>query len=68
MEIRKKIVDQLHDPNEYRKHLGDAQYYHDYLIFFQKEMEQKGSEAVLNEYLFKRDRRADDMLVRMFMG
>lgn len=63
-----RVVDQLHDPAFYQKCLGDGQHYNDFLAFFQGEMEQKGWEAVLNEYLFSGDERAEDMLVRMFMG
>ena len=58
----------MHDPVHFKKHLGNKTCYHDFLVFFQQEIEKKGWEAVLNEYLFQRDERADDMLVRMFMG
>jgi hypothetical protein len=58
----------MHDPQEYKQYLGKDKYYHDFLVFFQSEIEKKGWEAVLNEYVFARDDRADDMLVRMFAG
>jgi hypothetical protein len=58
----------MHDPAKFKQCLGKQQYYHDYLIFFQKEMEEKGWENVVNEYLFSRSEQADDLLVRTFGG
>ena len=62
------IVNDLSDPAKYRKYLGDERYYRDYLLFFQKEMEKKGYEEVINEYVLKGDDRADDLLGRMYAG
>ena len=56
------------DPSVFKSHLGDEAYYHDYVVFFQQEMQDKGWTNVVNEYLFARDERANDMLVRMFVG
>jgi hypothetical protein len=58
----------MHDPENYKKYLGQERYYHDFLLFFQAEMEAKGYEAVVNEYILQGDKRADDMLVRMYSG
>lgn len=58
----------MHKPEEYKSYLGKEKYYHDFMIFFQDEIEKKGWENVLNEYVFAGDERADDMLVRMFAG
>ena len=58
----------MHGPEKYKTNLGDEKYYHDFLVFFQEEMDKKGWENVLNEYLFKGDEIADDMLVRMYGG
>jgi len=58
----------MHDPEKYKTYLGDEKYYRDFLVFFQEEMDKKGWENVLNEYLFKGDEIADDMLVRMYGG
>ncbi|KAI9788664.1 MAG: hypothetical protein M1833_002900 [Piccolia ochrophora] len=66
--VKESVVEELHDPAAYSKYLGKEQYYHSYLVFFQKEIDKKGWEAVLNGYVFKGDDRADDMLVRMFAG
>jgi len=66
--LERKAVDDMHDPESFKKYLGDEQYYHDFLVFFQKEMEQKGWQNVVNEYVFRGDARADDMLLRMLAG
>jgi hypothetical protein len=58
----------MYDPKKYKTYLGDENYYHDFLAYFQGEITQKGWQNVLNEYMFKGDERADDMLVRMFGG
>ena len=63
-----KVFEQLHDPVVWKKCLGDEKYYHDYLVFFQREMEAHGWEHVVNQYLFSRTEQADDMLVRLFAG
>ncbi|KAK3046290.1 hypothetical protein LTS18_013403 [Coniosporium uncinatum] len=68
VELERNVVDDMHDPASFKKYLGDEHYYHDFLVFFQKEMEQKGWQNVINEYLFKGDVRADDMLVRSLAG
>ena len=66
--LKESIVTDMHDPKKYKTYLGSEKYYHDFLVFFQEEMDQKGWQEVLNEYVFKGDERANDMLVRMFSG
>ena len=68
MPLDEDVVQDLSDPAKYTKYLGNERYYRDYLAFFQKEMEKKGYEEVINEYMFKGDERADDLLVRMYAG
>lgn len=58
----------MSDPDNFKKYLGKEQYHRDFLIFFEQEMDKKGWENVVNEYLFAGDERADDMLVRMYAG
>lgn len=58
----------MNDPDHYKKYLGNEDYYHDFLVFFQENIEQKGWEGTLEEFVFKGDERADDMLVRVFAG
>ncbi|KAB8337155.1 hypothetical protein FH972_021458 [Carpinus fangiana] len=62
------VVRDMQEPAKFRKYLGRDKYYHDFMLFFQEEMDKKGWQQVLNEQLFKRDELADDMLGRMFTG
>jgi Questin oxidase-like len=62
------VVDNLSDPEQFKKYLGKEKYYHDFLVFFQNEFEKKGWENVLNEYVFAGDERADDLLGRLYGG
>lgn len=66
--IESAIMERMEDPSQFHKFLGNERYYNDYLRFFQGEMDKKGWENVLNEYVFAGDERADAMLVRMFAG
>ena len=52
----------------FKKYLGNKDHTHDYLEFFTREIEKKGPDAVLQEYVFAGDERANDMFSRMFMG
>lgn len=58
----------MHNPEKYKAYLGRQKHYHNFLVFFQEEINEKGWQEVVNEYVFKGDERADDMLVRMFSG
>jgi len=68
VELEEKVVEAMHDPAKFKKCLGNEKYYHDFLIFFQKEMEEKGWQNVINDYVLKGDERADDMLTRLYAG
>ncbi|KAF7542850.1 hypothetical protein G7Z17_g11224 [Cylindrodendrum hubeiense] len=63
-----KVVDDMHDPTGFKKYVADGEKYADFLAFFEKEIDEKGWQVVLNEYLFKAGEEADDLLVRMFEG
>ncbi|KAL6155196.1 hypothetical protein ACJQWK_01262 [Exserohilum turcicum] len=58
----------MHDPERFKSYLGKEKYYHDFLVYFQQEIDKKGWQATLHEYVFCQTPRADDMLVRMFSG
>jgi len=58
----------MHKLERFKTYLGNEKYYHDFLVFFQKEINEKGWRAVLNEYLFANDDRANDMLSRLYAG
>ncbi|KAJ8109458.1 hypothetical protein OPT61_g7448 [Boeremia exigua] len=66
--LKETIVDDMHKPDRFKTYLGKEQYYHDFLVFFQREIEAKTWQGVLDEYLFVRDDRADDLLARMYAG
>ena len=67
--LKSLVVEEMKsDPKKYKKYLGSEKYYHDFLVFFQEEIDEKGWQTVLNDYVFKGDDQADDMLVRMFGG
>jgi len=66
--LQESTVKDMHIPERFKTYLEQEKYYHDFLVFFQQEMEEKGWQNVLNEYVFKGDERANDMLVRLYAG
>ncbi|KAI0908992.1 HypA protein [Ustulina deusta] len=66
--VHRDQIEELKDFEVAKQKLGKEEYYTDFLLFFQNEIEEKGWQAVLNEYLFKGDERSEDMLIRMFAG
>jgi hypothetical protein len=63
------VVDDLFNTwSHATKYLGKGHYYSDFLAFFQREIERKGWEAVVSEYLFSGNGAADDLLVRLYAG
>jgi hypothetical protein len=66
--LKQSIITDMRNPKKYKTYLGSEKYYRNFLVFFKEEINQKGWQEVLNEYIFKGDERADDMLVRMFSG
>lgn len=65
MPLEERIVHDMADPEHFNACLGKQEHYHNFLLFWQEEMEKKGWENVLNEYIFKGGARADDLLMRM---
>ncbi|KAH0840397.1 Oxidoreductase AflY [Fonsecaea pedrosoi] len=61
-------VEILADQDKFKGFLGKEKYFHDFEVFFQNEVEQKGWENVINEHVFARNEHAERMLVRMFAG
>ena len=56
------------DWDKAKKRLAKEQYYSDWLMFFQHEIERLGWQKTLAEYMFKGDERSQDMMVRMYAG
>ena len=50
--VTAEVVRDMVDSEKFNKFLGQDTHYHDFLVFFQKELEAKGVDGVLNEYLF----------------
>jgi len=63
-----KLPQEMRSWDDAKQYLGKEQYYSDFLVFFQKEIDKMGWEAVMAEYVFKGDERADDLLGRLFAG
>jgi hypothetical protein len=61
-------VQDFADPAKFKLCLGRGKYYDEYFAFFQKEISANGVANTVNEFLFKGDKRAEDMLYRFFSG
>ncbi|KAI1414298.1 hypothetical protein F5Y13DRAFT_188398 [Hypoxylon sp. FL1857] len=68
VEVHKKVVEELKDWEAAKKFLGKEEYYTDFLVFFQNEIDKLGWEKTLSEYLFKGDEKSEDMLARLMAG
>ncbi|KAK5108264.1 hypothetical protein LTR62_008648 [Meristemomyces frigidus] len=58
----------MRSPELFRQCLGKEEYYVDFLVFFQQEIEKSSWQEVVNETFFSRTDLADDMLCRLFAG
>lgn len=66
--LHPEVVEEMFTKEGFKKYLGKMDHVHDYIEFFSREIEKKGVEDVVHEYVFAGDSRADDMFSRMFMG
>lgn len=66
--VNQKIVSDLKDPANFKKYIGQENYYNDYLVFFKNEIQEKGYQTIVKEYLFKGDEASDDLLARTYAG
>ncbi|KAJ5819745.1 hypothetical protein N7474_005336 [Penicillium riverlandense] len=64
--LNEKNMQKLADTDFFRSCMGQEQYYRDFLIFFQKEIKEKGAGAVVNEYVFSHKENAELMFTRLF--
>ena len=62
------VPQKLESWDEAQKYLGKEKYYSDFLVFFQHEIDKTSWQDVMNEYVFKGDARADDLMARLFSG
>ncbi|KAL4916978.1 hypothetical protein BDW62DRAFT_211499 [Aspergillus aurantiobrunneus] len=68
MPVHENVVESLHDKTKFREALGSDKNYPNFLAFFQREIEAKGMERVLGEYVFAGDANAESMMARLFGG
>jgi hypothetical protein len=66
--VKERNVEDMSEPETFKKFLGKEQYYTDFQAFFEKEIDTKGWQNVLKEQLFARSEHSEDMLARMFGG
>ncbi|RAL01929.1 questin oxidase family protein [Aspergillus ibericus CBS 121593] len=66
--VDEKVVQGLTDAGTFLGYLGKEKHYSNYLAFFQQQIEAKGVEPVLHEYLFSGTEVAERMLVMLFGG
>jgi hypothetical protein len=59
-------VTRLSDETFFRHCIGQEEFYRDFLVFFQKQIDIKGVGSVLNKYLFSRKQNAELMFARLF--
>ncbi|KAK5134324.1 hypothetical protein LTR08_006753 [Meristemomyces frigidus] len=62
------VTEDMRNPEKFSSHLGDGNYYHDFLLFFQEEIARSSWQEVVRDYLFAGDEQADDLLARLFGG
>ncbi|XDG02298.1 hypothetical protein ABKA04_001913 [Annulohypoxylon sp. FPYF3050] len=68
MKLHENVVEELKDWETAKKRVGKGEYYPDFLAFFQREIDERGWEKVLGEYMFGGDAKSEDMLIRMLAG
>lgn len=66
--LREENVAAMSEVQGFRSFMGNMDNTHDYMEFFHRQLETKGVEAVLQEYLFSGTELAEDMLVRLYSG
>lgn len=66
--VHQQVVQDLETWGHASAYLGKEKHYPDFLAFFQREIDAKGWEAVLSEYLLAGTDSADDLLVRLYAG
>lgn len=68
--VDKDLVTSMSDPKVFKKYLANERYFHDFEIFFRKDIEARNGnwQAMLNEQLFGPSPQAQDLLGRMFAG
>jgi hypothetical protein len=63
-----RIVQSLNEKGNFMSLLGAKEQYSNFLTYFQQEIDAKGVEAVMKEYVFAGNEYADALFVRLFGG
>ena len=63
-----RVIEDLRTWDHASKYLAQEQYYPDFLAYFQREISDKGWQAVVSEHLLAGTEAADDLLVRLHAG
>ncbi|KAF3396303.1 Oxidoreductase AflY [Penicillium rolfsii] len=66
--VNVEVVDKLNETGHFKEYLGKEKHYPNFLSFFQRQIDEKGVDVVLNEYVFAGDERAENMLCRVWGG
>ncbi|KAK5071736.1 hypothetical protein LTS08_008211 [Lithohypha guttulata] len=68
--VDKDKVESMSDPAVFAKYLNNEKYFHDFEIYFRKEIEKRNGswQQMLNDQLFADTDQAKDLFVRMFAG
>ncbi|KAJ5635556.1 uncharacterized protein N7484_008869 [Penicillium longicatenatum] len=63
-----QVVEELSDPERFRARMLNLDQYTNFLHFFEKEIDEKGWQAVLQEYCFSRTPLAEAMFSQLYEG
>ncbi|KAI2793918.1 Oxidoreductase ptaJ [Penicillium oxalicum] len=63
-----ELVGKMHQTGNLREYFGQEKNYPNFLSFFQKQIDDKGVDAILNEYLFAENGQAENLLCRLWGG
>lgn len=66
----RKVIDALREDwaTNAKRYLGIGRHYSEFLGFFQQEIEEKGWQQVVVEYLFSENLKSKDLFGRLFAG
>ncbi|KAJ5495276.1 Oxidoreductase ptaJ [Penicillium diatomitis] len=62
------VVEKMRQTGNLREHFGKEKHYPNFLSFFQKEIDEKGVDTVLNIYLFAENDQAQNLFCRLWGG
>lgn len=66
--VNVEVVEKLNETGDFKEYLGKGKHYSNFLSFFQRQIDEKGVDAVLNEYVFAGNAQAENMLCRVWGG